>query len=54
MTNEVELIRSKFEALRPVLDERLTRLWAGAEADALGEGGIAIVEEVLPPVTMRG
>ena len=31
-------------ALRPVMDERLTRLWAGAEADALGEGGIAIVE----------
>jgi hypothetical protein len=27
-----------------VLDERLTRLWAGAEADALGEGGIATVE----------
>jgi hypothetical protein len=45
MTNEVELIRAKFEALRPVLDERLTRLWAGAEADAMGEGGIAIVEE---------
>jgi hypothetical protein len=22
----------------------LTRLWAGAEADALGDGGIAIVE----------
>jgi hypothetical protein len=27
------------------MDERLTRLWAGAEADALGDGGIAIVEE---------
>lgn len=26
------------------MDERLTRLWAGAEADALGDGGIAIVE----------
>ncbi len=29
----------------PVMDERLTRLWAGAEAEAIGEGGIAIVEE---------
>lgn len=38
------MVQSKFVALRPVMDERLTRLWAGAEADALGEGGIAIVE----------
>ena len=37
-------VRTKFLALRPVLDERLSRLWAGAEADALGDGGIAIVE----------
>jgi hypothetical protein len=29
--------------VRPVMDERVTRLWAGAEADALGDGGIAIV-----------
>jgi hypothetical protein len=27
------------------MDERLTRLWAGAEAEAIGAGGIAIVEE---------
>jgi len=27
------------------MNERLTRLWAGAEAEAIGEGGIAIVEE---------
>lgn len=41
--DEEQIIRTKFEALRPVMDERLTRLWAGAEADALGDGGIAIV-----------
>src|SRR3972149_2108191 len=41
----VEIIRTKFLSLEPVMDERLTRLWAGAEADAIGEGGIAIVEE---------
>lgn len=38
------VVRTKFRALSPVMDERLTRLWAGAEADALGDGGIAIVE----------
>jgi hypothetical protein len=43
VTREHE-IRSKFEALSPVLDERMTRLWAAAEADVLGVGGIATVE----------
>ena len=38
-----EQIRAKFLALHPVMDERVTRLWAGAEAAALGDGGIAIV-----------
>jgi Rhodopirellula transposase DDE domain len=37
-------IRMKFEALAPNMDERLTRLWAAAEADVLGHGGIAMVE----------
>ncbi len=45
MANEVEIIRTKFLSLQPVMDERLTRLWAGAEAEAIGGGGIAIVEE---------
>lgn len=36
-------IRAKFLALKPVLDERLTRLWAGAEAEAAGDGGVTIV-----------
>jgi hypothetical protein len=44
MSDDEATVRGKFVALRPVMDERLTRLWAGAEADALGEGGIAIVE----------
>lgn len=44
MVDHEGIVRTKFVALRPVMDERLTRLWAGAEADALGEGGIAIVE----------
>lgn len=44
MDNPTQLIHTKFFALRPVMDERLARLWAGAEARALGDGGIAIVE----------
>lgn len=40
-----EMVRAKFAALKPVMDERMMRLWAGAEADALGAGGIAIVEK---------
>ena len=40
---EEQIIFAKCVALRPVMDERLTRRWAGAEAHALGDGGIAIV-----------
>ena len=45
MGNVVEKIRAKFAALSPVMNERLARLWAGAEAESIGEGGIAIVEQ---------
>src|SRR5216684_3003136 len=41
--DDVASIRSKFEALRPFLDERRRRLWAAAEAIALGHGGITAV-----------
>ena len=44
MPTAVEMIRAKFQSLKPVMNERLTRLWAGVEAEAIGEGGIAIVE----------
>ena len=39
----MEGIRQKYEALKPFLDERVRRLWAGAEARGLGRGGIAAV-----------
>ncbi len=39
----VEEIRMRYEALRSVLDERQLRLWAAAEARALGRGGVAAV-----------
>src|SRR6266511_2816107 len=40
---DVAAIRTKFEALRPYLDERRRRLWAATEARALGRGGVAAV-----------
>ena len=38
-----ETIRMKFEALRPSMNERMRRLWAGTEAKAMERGGIAAV-----------
>jgi Rhodopirellula transposase DDE domain len=38
-------IRQKYQALLPNMDERMRRLWAAAEAKALGWGGIACVAE---------
>ena len=39
----VDEVRVKYEHLRRVMDERVTRLWAAAEAEALGYGGVAAV-----------
>jgi hypothetical protein len=39
----LDQLRRKYRLLRPVLNERLRRLWAGTEALALGRGGIAEV-----------
>src|SRR3954453_15169547 len=41
----LETIRQKFEQLRPVMDERICRLWAAAEAQALGWGGVTLVAQ---------
>ncbi len=39
-------IQAKWNVLSPMLDERARRLWAAAEAKALGHGGITLVSEV--------
>lgn len=39
----IERIRQKFLALSPVMDERIRRQWAAAEASTLGWGGITVV-----------
>ena len=49
MTREeqVALIRDKYTALAPLLNERTRRCWAATEAQALGYGGISWVAEAL-------
>ena len=37
------IIREKFVALAPVMDERTRRLWAATEAKALGHSGKTLV-----------
>src|SRR5437764_6848937 len=41
----LETIKWKFEQLRPVMDERVCRLWAAAEAQARGWGGVTLVAQ---------
>ena len=40
---EVDRIRARYQVLASVMDERMTRLWAAAEAEALGHGGVTQV-----------
>src|SRR3954447_19735192 len=41
----IAAVQTKFELLRPLMTERLRRLWAAAEAQTLGRGGTAVVAE---------
>jgi hypothetical protein len=43
--SKIKEIRRKFTQLRPILNEKLRRLWAASEAHALGLGGIAVVSK---------
>jgi hypothetical protein len=45
MSTTVEILKRKFEALRPLLNERALRRWAAVEAQALGWGGVTRVAE---------
>jgi hypothetical protein len=40
------VIQTKWDVLSPMLDERARRLWAAAESESLGWGGITLVSEV--------
>jgi len=40
---ELERVQSKYAMLGSILNERQCRLWAAAEAQVLGRGGITLV-----------
>jgi len=40
---DMEAIAGRFAVLQPMLDERMRRVWAAAEAAVLGRGGITAV-----------
>jgi len=40
---DIAVIKARFEALAPVLDERARRLFAASEARAAGRGGVVAV-----------
>ena len=50
-----QAIKTKFEALAPLLDERTRRRWAAVEARAIGRGGMTRVAEAtgLSQTTLR-
>src|SRR5688572_8914504 len=41
----IDAVRTKYQALRPLLDEKVRRRWAACEAMAIGWGGITAVAE---------
>ena len=43
MNVDVRTLRKKYRIVAPTLTERSRRLWAAAEAQALGHGGVALV-----------
>ena len=47
MTDAAQLIRERYGALAPVLDEQARRRFAAAEARALGWGGVSLVSRVI-------
>jgi hypothetical protein len=42
---ELSAIKSKFEILRPLMNEKLCRLWAATEVQSLGHGGLTLVSK---------
>lgn len=51
----IERIATKYESLRPLMDERMRRQWAASEATAYGWGGVQAVRQAtgLSPTTIR-
>ena len=54
---DIAAIKARYQALKPVLDERARRLVAAAESQAIGKGGISIVAKatgISRPVIRQG
>jgi hypothetical protein len=54
---DIVAITARYEALKPVLDERTRRLLAAAESQAIGKGGISLVSKatgISRPVIRQG
>jgi transposase len=54
---DVKAIAARYEALKPLLDERMRRLLAAAESQAIGKGGISLVSRttgISRPVIRQG
>ena len=43
--NNIKAIAKRYEKIAPVFDERMRRLWSGAESSVIGFGGIEIVSK---------
>src|SRR5919107_2285761 len=39
----LDIVRTKFDLLRPLMDERMRRQWAASEALCLPRGGVTVV-----------
>jgi hypothetical protein len=42
-TTTLDIVRAKFDRLRPLMDERMRRQWAASEALSLKRGGVTVV-----------
>src|SRR5271170_4017608 len=42
-SNVVECLRRKFDLLQPLMNERMRRIWAAAQAMEIGWGGVSAV-----------
>src|SRR3954465_15347411 len=54
-TTVIQGIEARYTALAPLMDERMRRQWAAAEAEAYGWGGLRAVACAtgFPPTTIR-
>ena len=52
--DDERIVRQKWRLLKATLDERGRRLWAGAEAEVIGRGGVARVTRLAISTVRKG